>query len=93
MIKTYITPQGDGNHVNHSLISYILLIKTYITPQGDGNKKILDDIKYYTRIKTYITPQGDGNHDATWMWTKPLNDKNLYNSARRRKQEPPLLLY
>ena len=38
-IKTYITPQGDGNQIQKYINSLIYKIKTYITPQGDGNKK------------------------------------------------------
>ena len=62
IIKTYITPQGDGNEIYLSGGSTISQIKTYITPQGDGNFSVLDkSFNISSTIKTYITPQGDGN--------------------------------
>ena len=36
-IKTYITPQGDGNFLRKLALRFKYRIKTYITPQGDGN--------------------------------------------------------
>ena len=60
-------------------------IKTYITPQGDGNfETVIDCETYVVIIKTYITPQGDGNSISTFGSYFGA-DKNLYNSARRRK--------
>ena len=63
-------------------------IKTYITPQGDGNSRLLRiTIFEYKIIKTYVTPQGDGNWKYLMDNTNTYTNKNLCNSARRRKQE------